>query len=60
MTWMLWIVVGFHLLGIVATISQTGKKREPTTPAVVAVSTLISLALIALVIFGGIIPNGAA
>ena len=60
MTWMLWVVIGFQLAVIITTISQTGKKREPVTPGVAAASTVVSLALIALVIFGGIIPNGAA
>lgn len=53
MHFLLWIVAAWIVAGIILSISQVGKPRERTTPAVVAVATLISLLLLAAVIVGG-------
>lgn len=55
---LLWIMAGFFTLGAVFTIGQVGKYREPTTPAVAAVSTVISASIIVVIISAAITLGG--
>lgn len=46
-TFMIWTIVGLHLLGAISTIAMVGKKREPITPMMAVVSTVVSFLVIA-------------
>lgn len=56
MEWILWVIVGLLVFGSVSTIVSVGKPKEPTTPVVAAVSTvltgLIVWAIIGIGIYG--------
>lgn len=55
MSWLLWGVVAYFVLGSLTTVGLIGKKREPVTPGVAVGVLLIHAALIAAVVFGGIV-----
>lgn len=46
MTILLWILVGFFVLGALTTVSQIGKDRKPITPETAAVVVLGDMLLI--------------
>jgi hypothetical protein len=45
-----WILIGMYVFSMIYTITLIGKPRKPYTPEAVAVSSLFSLGMIALVI----------
>lgn len=42
MEWILWIVVGLLVLGVIANILTIGKPKEPTTPALAAGTAILA------------------
>lgn len=50
MSWPKWILVSIQALLILMSIFMIGKPRTPSTPGVVAVSTMISATMIWLVV----------
>lgn len=52
MTWMHWVIVGYLIIGAVATVALVGEPRKPIEPAVAATTVLLNGLLIAgLVVF---------
>lgn len=52
-TWLLWFLVVFHLVGVIASASIIGKPRRPMSYGVWVTSTIISVAIIVMLFFWG-------
>lgn len=52
-TWLLWSLVGFHLLGIIGSASIIGKPRQPMSYGLWVTSTIISVAIIVMLFVWG-------
>lgn len=50
---LLYIIAGFTTWGALTNITKVGQPREPLTPGVVAVSTLISAGFITVLVIAG-------
>lgn len=50
---LLYIIAGLFAWGALTSISKVGQPREPTTPGVVAVSTLLSAGFITVLVIAG-------
>lgn len=52
-TWLMWSLVGLHVVGILTTVAIVGKPRQPLTGGVAATTVIINLMIIsALIIWG--------
>jgi hypothetical protein len=50
MTWQKWTLIALYVYATLSTIARIGKKREPITPSIAVVTTVLAVGFIALVV----------
>lgn len=55
MQWMLWIVVGWFVIGSLTVVANVGKPRSPITAGQAAINVAVVAVLITLIVVGGIL-----